>query len=664
MIATRGPGRPAATKVQELLESVAHLEPTARVARLKDELQAKLAERQLLLLESVNLRYPGPFGVEDPVTDDGEAWDEIGVGGVVRTTSLPQLRTLEDLRRARDLGRWLAAENEYAIGAHDTRKRYLVGTGLKWRVVPRDVENEDKALTVKVTDSIKRFRDQENWVAKESESILRGDRDGEYLAHLYPNGFGPMKVRFDEPENMLPPPGGDLNDQARRAFGVEVVGGDPVAYWILGEGLAPYPNRVEAFYAGLDVRPGGRGIPQIVHHKLNVDENVRRGWPTMWPIRSNLARAEKLLRNMSWVAACQAAIALITKYEGATASQVRELMDANADAIVTDTTTGKRTPFFKASPGQVWHAPKGTSYEAPISSVDAERNIAVLQADLRAAAARLGMPEYLFTGDATNAAYASQLVAESPWVKAVQADQVLFGLPLYRIMEAVLIHEEFFDRLPKGTFAQYELQCEFPNPIVRDQLQEAQRKQILMSKGVVSRLTVRAQEGLDDVTEERNLNSEVARGYTDLRLGGDPLAGDPGKPPPGSTDGGPGGVDQKPGEPGQPGRPPGEGGEPSSSGAPAPAAGSSPAPAVPGAEAVQDTALNGAQVQAMQGIVTAVAAKQLPAKAAIEMLVVAFPAVGRQRAEAMVNAAAAFEQEKPEEPKKPAPAQGEEPPGE
>lgn len=663
MIAARGPGRPDVATVQKILESVKHLEANERVERLEQELRAKLVERQLLLMESLSFRYAGGygFGVEDPVSDDGEPWDEIGIGGVISyRSSLPQLRTLEDLRRSRDLGRWLACENEYAIGAHDTRKRYLVGKGLKWRAVPKEIADEDKALTRKVADVIKRFREQEGWVQTEAESVLRADRDGEYFAHLYPNANGPPRVRFDEPEHVLPPAGGDLGDQVQRGWGVEVVGGDPVAYWIVGDGLSPYPSRVPAIYEGLDVREDGPGIPAIVHHKLNVDRNVRRGWPTMWPIRQNLARAEKLLRNMSWVAACQAAIALIKRYENATQSQVQALIDGQAEVSATSSLTGRRQDFVGARPGQIWHAPKGTTYEAPIASVDAERNIAVLQADLRAAAARMGMPEYMFTGDSSNAAYASQLVAESPFVKAVEADQVLFGTPLFTIMQAVLIHEEFMGRLPRGTFGRYDLQVEFPNPIVRDQLQEAQRKQILMAKGVVSRLTVRAQEGLDDVTEERNLDAEKARGYGDLRVGEDPMAGDPGKPPPGSTDGGPGGVDQKPGEPGKPGRPPEAGGpapsgqDPAAGGAP-PASGPAPAAPAGGADAVQDTALNGAQVQAMQQVIMAVAGKQIPPAAAIEMLVVAFPTIGRERAATMVNAAASFEQEKPPAPSSPPP---------
>ena len=42
----------------------------------------------------------------------------------------------------------------------------------------------------------------------------------------------------------------------------------------------------------------------------------------------------------------------------------------------------------------------GTEYEFPAAALDAGRYVAVLQAELRAIAARLVMPEFMFTSDA------------------------------------------------------------------------------------------------------------------------------------------------------------------------------------------------------------------------------------------------------------------------
>jgi hypothetical protein len=631
----------------KVLDEIKDLEPAARVARLEQEVAAALKENELALLESVRFSTSGGsvYGPDADLDDDGEVWDELGIRGAMSATSQPQMRTLEDLRRARDVCRELAVENEYAIGAHNTRINYLVGKGLRWRCVPKDAEKEDKALTRRLADLVKKIGKEVLGAEREGETVLRADRDGEAFMRLYPNATGLPRMRFVEPQHVGPP----RENQERAPWGVERVNGEVVAYWIQ-EDSAGETRRVPARWTGLDVREGGPGIPQVVHFKLNTDESCDRGWPTMYPIRRPLARAEKLQRNRSYVTTARAAILLIRTHETATKDQVSSMLERAAAATATNTATGQTTRYIQMREGTIVDAPKGTSYEMPSASARADDGGEVHAADLRAAAVRCGQPEYMFTGDSSGAAYSSQLVAESPFVKQVERGQVQVGCPLYAIVEACLIHEEFMGRLPAGTFEAYDLQCEFPSPIVRDQLQKAQEAQILSSMGAVSRLTVRQQWGYDDVTEERNLDTERARGYLDLRVTA-PGANNAGAPPaPGSTAGGPGGLDHdKPADSAPNGRPPGSTDDPAAAGKPA---GSGAAPA-PGAETVQDTALNGAQVSSMIELVQAVAEKKLPGPAAIEMLLLAFPSVGQERATRIVNAAASFAP-KPD----PAPAPG------
>ncbi|MCW8137878.1 MAG: phage portal protein, partial [Planctomycetota bacterium] len=623
---------PRRDTVESLLRKYADLEPAKRAERLEEELRARVAEQKIALLESVPRRDE-----LDPSAEDDEAWDELGVGGrLAWSRSNPALRTLHDLTQARDTCRELAAENDYAIGAHERLQDYVVGYGITWTAVPRNRQDEDEALTARVGDAIKRIQEQEAWGLLEREWVLREDRDGEAFMRTFPNAYGPMRLRFVEPEWVAPPIGGTTHP-----FGVEAIEGDPVAYWIR-QGASHDPARVERWHVGLEVREGRVGIPQVLHSKLNVDANSPRGWPTLYPCRRPLTRATKLLRNMGYVAALQAAIALIKRYDNATQAQVEDLLAHTAEARIRGR-SGRSVDYIETRPGTVWHAPRGTTYEAPISSVNAANNVEVLQAELRAAAVRVGFPEYMFSGRASGVAYSSELVKESPFVKKIEARQWCTAVPLHEAMQASLVHEEFWGRLPRGTVDAYELVPEFPNPVVRDVLQDRQGKQILLATGVMSRRTWRATEGLDDTTEERNLDLERRRGYADTRVGDV----EPDKPPPGSTDGGPGGSDQKGAEPGKPGRPPGS----SEEGAAAAPAEEGAAPAAPGAaEAVQDTALNGAQVQALKDVIQAVAAKQLPAAAAVEMLVAAFPAIGREAVQRMVNAAAAFVPAGPEAP--------------
>ena len=152
----------------------------------------------------------------------------------------------------------------------------------------------------------------------------------------------------------------------------------------------------------------------IQHRKANVDANVKRGLPLFFPVRKNLRRADKLLRNMSVVAEIQSAIALIRKHHGSTKSSVQQFAAAQTDLTVTQAGSGRTTSFRRFGPGTILDAPSGIDYDFPASGLDAATYVTILQAELRAIASRLVMPEFMLTSDASNGNYASTMVAEGP----------------------------------------------------------------------------------------------------------------------------------------------------------------------------------------------------------------------------------------------------------
>jgi HK97 family phage portal protein len=82
--------------------------------------------------------------------------------------------------------------------------------------------------------------------------------------------------------------------------------------------------------------------------------------------------------------------------------------------------------------------------------------------------------------------------------------------------------------------------------------------------------------------------------------------------------------------------------------APAPAEGEGALGAVPQDGTVQDLALNGAQIQALVAIVQAVVDGALPAESAIEIILVSFPTIDAQEAQALIGPAEEHEPPKPE----------------
>ena len=66
------------------------------------------------------------------------------------------------------------------------------------------------------------------------------------------------------------------------------------------------------------------------------------------------------------------------------------------------------------------------------------------------------------------------------------------------------------------------------------------------------------------------------------------------------------------------------------------------APTTPGAEVVQDQALNGAQIASMVELAKELATRQLPPEAVRQMMVIAFPTIEPQKVDRLVNALAKF----------------------
>ncbi|MEO1497502.1 MAG: hypothetical protein AAFV43_10160 [Planctomycetota bacterium] len=157
-------------------------------------------------------------------------------------------------------------------------------------------------------------------------------------------------------------------------------------------------------------------------------------------------------------------------------------------------------------PGTILDAPAGLDYEFPATGIDAGSYVAILQAELRAIAARLVMPEFMFTSDASNSNYASTMVAEGPAVKMFTRMQASMIEEDRRLMGVVLGNAVRAGRLPEECVQSVQLQVEPPSVRVRDRLQETQIDRIAYERGVLSPQTWSQRLGLDYDQEQTNLH--------------------------------------------------------------------------------------------------------------------------------------------------------------
>jgi hypothetical protein len=297
-------------------------------------------------------------------------------------------------------------------------------------------------------------------------------------------------VRFVEPEQIYTPK--ELARNPSASFGIQTEPDDveaPLGYYIDGE-------PVDAAY--------------IQHRKANVDANVKRGVPLYFPVRKNLRRVEKLLRNMSAVAEIQSAIALIRKHRSALRGGVEQFVSDQTVAAGTHALSGKPRRLSQYAPGTILDAPAGLEYDFPAAGIDASNFVLVLQAELRAIASRLVMPEFMFTSDASNSNYASTLVAEGPAVKMFERLQAALKNDDCRVMWRVLENAAAAGRLPHDVCRRVELQITLPSLHVRDQLREAQIEKMAFEKGILSPQTWSQRLGLDYDHEQKNLAAHEA----------------------------------------------------------------------------------------------------------------------------------------------------------
>ncbi len=496
---------------------------------------------------------------------DGEIWGRVGDG--MSPIDEPPYRTDTELDRIRAVCRVMSQDNEFAINGHENRISYIVGWGHTYNVVSRDPNLPAMEAITAVKAFLDDWLERTRWGARQQENQLRADRDGEVLLRTFRAEDGYLRIRYIEPANLRTPNGG----RDHQAFGVETIPGDiesVVQYWVDGK---PVP--------ACDVQ----------HRKYNLDSSHRRGLPMFWPVRFNLQRARKILRNMSMATEIQNAIALIRKHQTAQQQAVRSFISAKGVGSVTDPVTQQQRTVLQYPPGSILDAPAGTEYTYPSGGIDPSKTVSALQAELRAVASRVVMPEFMLTSDASNANYSSTMVAEGPAVKKFERDQqstIEFDLA---IINKALEYAAVQGLIKSEHLALVKVTAEAPSVQVRDGLKEAQQAQILGNMRYLSPQTGCAKFGLDYETEQTNLElHDQAHGS-----GGIPLPGLGGGLP-------------KEGLPEAP-------------------------------SSLQATALNGAQIASLAQVAAQIAAGQMPAAAGKVLLRNAFPMIPAEEIDLLIT---------------------------
>ncbi len=304
--------------------------------------------------------------------------------------------------------------NPFAKSAVINLINYCIGgDGYQYR---KTGANQDK-----VTEYWNEWMKRTKWRDSEQEILKRWLRDGMVIIRWFND-----LPRFVEPTQLVP--------DSASPWGVEVDKQDNIkiikyliAYSDPGTGLID-TTKVERVPA-----------EQIMYLKWPiVDQNTLISMPPLYFVSANLEGAARCLKNMRELVAVQTAIAIVREHiDGVTGTQIDSWNQQNADKTVVDGDTGQNTYQQKWQSGMIVSVPHGEKLHFPAATMRADSYIEVVQADLRAVAASMGLPEFIFTANAASSNYASLMAAEGPAAKCFETLQGTLGR----------FFEEAFDRV-------------------------------------------------------------------------------------------------------------------------------------------------------------------------------------------------------------------------
>ena len=452
----------------------------------------------------------------------GKTFWQTSIRDRVNGDCVPIYETEQELAAIRAEGRTLSIFASIGIGAIQTLTNYVIGSGYKFKVQAASGFNPESAsdLIGDVQGFVDKFLDENNIVGQLDRDTHEQSRvDGERLLGLYP-GFVP-RVGVIEPDCLREPiANSELERWVESKHGIE-----GPHFWKYGvhtiynphmqrnDTLRPIGYHVVYDEGGndWDYLPAAR----VIHIKRNVPLGCKRGVSDFVGITEEIADDKKLGRNTAKGAAIQAAIAYFREHaQGSTQAGIQAVVTGNATTDYQQTIkTGSRTRKVETlNPGTVRDIPSGMVYRASMMG-DSKSPIfiQVMQAVQRRIGVRWAMSEGMISGDYSNNALASQLVAEGPFVKAREVDQSDTKRWLQELVWKALLMA-----FQTGRFARHQIEWEqlesvieikidAPKVASRDRLQQAQTNEIESRAGVLSPRTWAAE-------TDRDYDEEVKSG--------------------------------------------------------------------------------------------------------------------------------------------------------
>lgn len=432
-----------------------------------------------------------------PYYDDGERWLPLGYSESEESRWQSGFANEQELRDARSACRYVARMSEYAINAHENRINYIVGWGHTYSVDAKPGFEPSEELQAIVTEWLVEWIELNRWHERQQEIVRRMDRDGEVFLRKFKTDDG-LVVRFVEPGSIFTPT--EKANDRDSSFGIV---NDPEDV-----------ETVLGYYVGGQIVDSR----EIQHRKRNVDCNVKRGCPLLWPSFKKLLALPKLEGNMAHGAMLQTSVAYERIVTGGGSAGPSNLRSNASEFTAQNSLTNKTDHYQTHRPGRILTHSANIQYAFPFATTRYDQYVAVLAANLRGIAAMLVMPEFMFTSDASNGNYASTMVAQGPAHRQFERAQYSLIAEDLALLKEAMRHAVDTARIPAEALDMLCIKADAPSAAASDRVAETAQREVLHRNKVLSKKTWTQLEELDYAEEQAN-NTEHDEAYPPLGPG-------------------------------------------------------------------------------------------------------------------------------------------------
>jgi hypothetical protein len=500
-----------------------------QVETLREEQESLLLHQEIAILESdlKALRAEGSLfeswgSLVDPLDflrDDPDFGFRTGASFISQRSDRekgkyrPIFETEAELASIRGAARALYDGFPVAKAAMRNLVSFIIGPGFRFKAM-----GDLPPLVAAVQGVIDEFILRNRWRGRrEPETFWRSRRDGETLIALFPEQDGKARLRLVDPACLTEP-------ADPRAI-EEWLGWTEPSDWTFGvHSAADDPERVFGYYVQWSDNPGDFDylpVERMQHIKTDtVDASVKRGLSDFYAVQSYLSNAGKLDRNVAIGAAVLSAIIGIRQHApGTTQGQVQSLL--SAARLYRKTISGsagtRNLNIQQLHPGSWLDVGSGMTYhQSPLANQGVgSAFVTIKQALLRTIGSNWCMPEYLISEDASNANYASTLVAESPFIKFCQTQQRWYAPEFAELFWKVLRiackagkFQEHGIWVFEDLVAAIDLQVQCPIVEAMDRDKQTNRRKMLHDNAVLSLETWSDEEGYDFAVEQGRRETE------------------------------------------------------------------------------------------------------------------------------------------------------------